>query len=266
MAVFDFLNPLANVTPRFTEEQLEQMVQWFDENSKPLLIINNAEEPTNVVTIEQLISFLELKKFHRRAFKYPSYLEIMTEAEKLNAGVIRMLTKDQFIYILNVWVQEADIKHELQLAFKVFDTENREYLELDEIKEIVTVYGDHPFDEREALEIMRDANVRGDGQVFYADFIESLFSLAPELYKMKTDYLYENADEDPSVPPEPVVEEPPPHPHHRHPLHLLLRRLHQQQRGVKKRSNVYRTKCVVKVHILIVQNCLLLKYIFLIMI
>lgn len=49
MSVFDALNPLAHVTPRFTEEQLEEMVQWFDENAKPLLTINDAPEPTNVI-------------------------------------------------------------------------------------------------------------------------------------------------------------------------------------------------------------------------
>lgn len=63
MSVFDFLNPLAGLTPRFTEEQLAEIIEWFDGHSKPLLIINDAPEPTNVVTIEQLISFLELKKY-----------------------------------------------------------------------------------------------------------------------------------------------------------------------------------------------------------
>ena len=43
----------------------------------------------------------------------------MAQAERLHAGVTRMLTKDQFIYILNLWVQDAEIKHELILAFKV---------------------------------------------------------------------------------------------------------------------------------------------------
>lgn len=61
MSVFDFLNPLAKLSPRFTEEKLEEIVQWFDENAKPLLIIDEGE-PTNVITIEQFMSFLELKK------------------------------------------------------------------------------------------------------------------------------------------------------------------------------------------------------------
>lgn len=43
----------------------------------------------------------------------------MTEVEKLKADVTRMLTRGQFIYILNLWVLLPDIKHELKLAFQV---------------------------------------------------------------------------------------------------------------------------------------------------
>ncbi|KAJ0174648.1 hypothetical protein K1T71_009756 [Dendrolimus kikuchii] len=210
MAVFDVFNPLQNVIPRFTEEQLDQIIEWFDANSKPQLIINEGS-PTLVVTIEKFVKFFELKTFHRRSFHYPSYSEIMIEAEKLKAGVTRMLTKEQVIFILNKWVLEPDLKHELSLAFKIFDTENRNYLEIVDIKAIVTGYAD-VFHENESRELLRDANVRGDGIVYYEDFIESLFSIAPELNDIKASYLYDNPDEDPSVPPEPVVEEEPPAP------------------------------------------------------
>ncbi|XP_075980607.1 uncharacterized protein LOC142979537 isoform X2 [Anticarsia gemmatalis] len=205
MAVFDVFQPLAHVTPRFTEEQLEEIVQWFDENAKPLLVINEGE-PINVVTIEQ---------YHRRSFRYPTYQELMLEVEKIKAGVTRVLTKDQLIYILDRWILMPEIKHELGLAFQIFDTENRNFLEIDEISLIVTQYGE-PFSEDETREILRDANVRGDGIVYYENFIESLFSIAPELYELKTEYLFDDPDEDPSVPPEPVIEEveeePPPPP------------------------------------------------------
>lgn len=60
-AVFDVFNPLVNVTPRFTEEQLQDFKEWFDENSKPLLTINEGE-PVNVISIEKLMDFLQLKK------------------------------------------------------------------------------------------------------------------------------------------------------------------------------------------------------------
>ncbi|CAH2092917.1 unnamed protein product [Euphydryas editha] len=210
MAVFNVLDPLQNVSLLFTEEQLADVIAWFDSNSKPYVIIED-EEPFSVITVEKLIQFLDLKKYHRRSFHYPSYAEIMNEIEKLKAGATRMITKDQFIYILNKWVLMPDIKNEIKLAFKVFDTEKRNFLEIDDIKMIVTRYAD-VFNENETRELLRDANVRGDGNVFYEDFVESLFSMAPELYQLKTEYLYENPDEDPTFFSEPVVEDKSPTP------------------------------------------------------
>ncbi|XP_023948603.1 calmodulin-like [Bicyclus anynana] len=211
MAQFDVFDPLANVTLRFTEEELSDIIEWFDNKSEPLLIINEGE-PINVITIENLRQFLELKKFHKRCFHYPSYAEIMSQVEILKAGINRVLTKDQFIYLLDKWVIEPDLKHELKLAFKVFDTEKRDFLEIDEIKVIVTTYAD-VFNDAETREMLRDANVRGDGNVFYEDFVDSLFNVAPELYQLKAEFLYEDPKEDPSVPPDPIIEpEPEPEP------------------------------------------------------
>ncbi|XP_069360912.1 uncharacterized protein [Maniola hyperantus] len=207
MSVFDVFNPLANVAPRFTEEDLADIVEWFDNKSKPLLVLSDSV-PINVITIENLKDFLELKKFHKRCFHYPSYAEIMIEVENLRAETIRMLTKDQFIYVLHKWVIEPDLIHELKLAFRVFDTEKRNFLEIDEIKVIVTSYGD-VFTDEETREMLRDANVRGDGNVFYEDFVDSLFSVAPELYQLKAEFLYEDPNEDPSVPPDPEPEPQP---------------------------------------------------------
>ncbi|XP_063386405.1 uncharacterized protein LOC134672436 isoform X2 [Cydia fagiglandana] len=159
-----------------------------------------------------------LLTYHRRHFNYPTYMEIMAEAERLRAGVTRVLTKEQVIYMLDKRVIEATIKHELLLAFQVFDTEKRNFLELGEFLSIVTDYGDG-FNKDESIEISRDANIRGDGNIFYENFVENLFAMAPELYEITTDFLYTDPDEDPSVPPlppepepEPVVETPPPPP------------------------------------------------------
>nr|XP_034834973.1 uncharacterized protein LOC117991485 [Maniola hyperantus] len=136
MSVFDVFNPLANVAPRFTEEDLADIVEWFDNKSKPLLVLSDS------------------------------------------------------------------------VPINVFDTEKRNFLEIDEIKVIVTSYGD-VFTDEETREMLRDANVRGDGNVFYEDFVDSLFSVAPELYQLKAEFLYEDPNEDPSVPPDPEPEPQP---------------------------------------------------------
>ncbi|XP_063365874.1 uncharacterized protein LOC134654339 [Cydia amplana] len=157
-----------------------------------------------------------LLTYHRRHFNYPTYMEIMADAELLKAGVTRVLTKEQVIYMLHKRVKEAEIKHELLLAFQVFDTEKRNFLELGEVESIVTSYED-AFNRDETIEMLRDANIRGDGNIVYENFVESLFAMAPELYEIPTDFLYTDPDEDPSVPPlppepEPEPETPPPPP------------------------------------------------------
>ncbi|KPJ13843.1 hypothetical protein RR48_08657 [Papilio machaon] len=115
------VDPLGDKIPRFSEQHLNEILEWFEEKSQPISV-PDVDEPIN---------------------------------------------------------------------------ENRTFLDIDEIRVIATSVG-QPFDEDETLELLRDANVRGDGNVYYEDFVESLFSLAPELYSIKAEYLFENPEEDPS--------------------------------------------------------------------
>ncbi|XP_014360086.2 calglandulin [Papilio machaon] len=190
------VDPLGDKIPRFSEQHLNEILEWFEEKSQPISV-PDVDELIKFVNVDQLMQFLEERRFHKRGFYYPTFGEVISEAETFNAGTSRIFTKEQILYMLDKWVIEAKIKHELKLAFKVFDSENRTFLDIDEIRVIATSVG-QPFDEDETLELLRDANVRGDGNVYYEDFVESLFSLAPELYSIKAEYLFENPEEDPS--------------------------------------------------------------------
>lgn len=41
------------------------------------------------------------------------------------------------------------------------------------------------FDEAEKIEMLRDANIHGDGNIYYEDFIESMFIQFPQLNQLK---------------------------------------------------------------------------------
>lgn len=75
MAVFDVFDPLRGITPRFTEEQLTEIIDWFDSTAKPLLTINDGE-PINVISIENLIDFLNLKKYRIHNFVFIVYISL----------------------------------------------------------------------------------------------------------------------------------------------------------------------------------------------
>ncbi|CAK1586938.1 unnamed protein product [Parnassius mnemosyne] len=187
MTASDIINPIRDLTLRLKEKYIGDIVEWFDNNSEAFSLTDSIES-INVISIEKLMQFLELKKFHRREFYYPSYGEVMAEVEKLKNYFPRVLTKEQVLIILDKWVIEANIKHELKLAFRIFDSESRNYLDVDEIRLIVTGFGE-PFNDNETLELLRDANVRGDGNVFYEDFVDSLFNMAPELNEIKASFI-----------------------------------------------------------------------------
>lgn len=53
-------------------------------------------------------------------------------------------------------------------------------MNIDELRSIVTTLSD-PLDDAETLEFLRDANVRGDGNIYYKDFVDSLLEVSPEL-------------------------------------------------------------------------------------
>ncbi|KAG7312242.1 hypothetical protein JYU34_001714 [Plutella xylostella] len=197
---YDILNPLNTIT-RFTQEQINDINEWFSSEAKPLLSVDDSD-PINVVTVEQFEQFLGLKKYHRRNFYYPTYAEIMKEVERLKMGTTRVLTEKQVFFLLNKWLIHPEIKKELLLAFRAFDTEKRNFLDTNELIEIVTKDGDL-FDEAEKIEMLRDANIHGDGNIYYEDFIESMFIQFPQLNQLKTEYLYLDPEEDPSVPPLP---------------------------------------------------------------
>lgn len=66
----------------------------------------------------------------------------------------------------------------------MFDVERRGFLEIDTVKNMVSSYGES-FDVKELQEFLRDANVRGDGNVYYENFVDSMFVLAPELNELE---------------------------------------------------------------------------------
>lgn len=57
---YDILNPLNTIT-RFTQEQINDINEWFSSEAKPLLSVDDSD-PINVVTVEQFEQFLGLKK------------------------------------------------------------------------------------------------------------------------------------------------------------------------------------------------------------
>lgn len=72
----------------------------------------------------------------------------------------------EFLSMLARKKKEADTEEELKGAFKVFDKDNNGYISADELRHVMTNLGEKLTDE-EVEEMIKEADVDGDGQVNY---------------------------------------------------------------------------------------------------
>lgn len=55
------VDPLGDKTPRFSEQHLNEIVQWFEEKSQPISV-PDTDEPLQFVNVDQLMQFLEERR------------------------------------------------------------------------------------------------------------------------------------------------------------------------------------------------------------
>lgn len=81
---------------------------------------------------------------------------------------------DEFIEMMTKHTQETvDQTAEMREAFKIFDRDGNGYIDLRELKTVITRMGE-PLSDREAEEIFRVADLNGDGKLDYDEFVSMI--------------------------------------------------------------------------------------------
>ena len=76
-----------------------------------------------------------------------------------------------FLKLMKKKMQEGpEMDEELYEAFKTFDTKNRGYYDIEEMKEMMAKYGEKLTD-REAELLFRDIDIDNDGKITFEDFV-----------------------------------------------------------------------------------------------
>eukprot|EP00899_Mesostigma_viride_P000053 jgi/Mesvir1/10048/Mv24223-RA.1 len=84
-------------------------------------------------------------------------------------------------YLVDFWrdfqctVADTDSEEELKEAFKVFDKDGNGFISAAELRHVMTNLGEKLTDE-EVDEMIREADVDGDGQVNYEEFVKMMMS------------------------------------------------------------------------------------------
>ena len=84
-----------------------------------------------------------------------------------------MSTKRQYYFLLQHTQETVDQTAEMREAFKIFDRDGNGYIDLKELKTVITRMGE-PLSDKEAEEIFRVADLNGDGKLDYDEFVQMI--------------------------------------------------------------------------------------------
>ena len=69
--------------------------------------------------------------------------------------------------------ETVDQTAEMREAFKIFDRDGNGYIDLKEMKTVITRMGE-PFTDKEADELFKSADIDGDGKLDYDEFVKMI--------------------------------------------------------------------------------------------
>ena len=86
---------------------------------------------------------------------------------------------NEFVYLMTKNVHEdGDIEEEIREAFRVFDKEGHGFITVPDLCQVLTTLGDK-LTEEESEELIAEADIDGDGNVNYEEFVTMLLHKKP---------------------------------------------------------------------------------------
>lgn len=99
--------------------------------------------------------------------------DIIKEADPQKTGFINF---ENFYKVVSIKSRNTDCVDEIIEAFRVFDREGNGIITADELKHIMTSLGEK-MTEDEADEMVREADIYGNGEIKYEEFVRVLAAL-----------------------------------------------------------------------------------------
>merc|ERR1711868_294473 len=81
----------------------------------------------------------------------------------------------EFLNMMAKKMKETDSEEEIREAFRVFDRDGNGYISAAELRHVMTNLGEKLTDD-ECDEMIREADIDGDGQIDYEEFVKMMLS------------------------------------------------------------------------------------------
>ncbi|PWA30871.1 calmodulin [Artemisia annua] len=121
------------------------------------------------------ITTKELGTVMRSLGQNPTEAELQDMINEVDADQNGTIDFSEFLNLMARKMKDTDSEEELKEAFKVFDKDQNGYISAAELRHVMTNLGEKLTDE-EVDEMIREADMDGDGQVNYEEFVRMMLA------------------------------------------------------------------------------------------
>jgi len=149
------------------------------------------------------ITTKELGTVMRSLGQNPTEAELQDMINEVDADGNGTIDFPEFLSLMARKMKDTDTEEELIEAFKVFDRDGNGFISAAELRHVMTNLGEKLTDE-EVDEMIREADVDGDGQINYEEFVKMMMTGGPAPATAATNSNNGYASQSPPVPSVPV--------------------------------------------------------------
>ena len=152
--------PTSQMADQLTEEQIAEFKEAFSLFDK---------DGDGTITTKELGTVM------RSLGQNPTEAELQDMINEVDADGNGTIDFPEFLTMMARKMKDTDSEEEIVEAFKVFDKDGNGFISAAELRHVMTNLGEKLTDE-EADEMIREADVDGDGQINYEEFVKMMMS------------------------------------------------------------------------------------------
>ncbi|KAM7482894.1 hypothetical protein LguiB_007477 [Lonicera macranthoides] len=145
---------------QLTEEQISEFKEsfkLFDQNG------------------DGVISSNELGSVMKSLGQNPTEDEVQSMIKEVDADHSGTINFTEFLNLMAKKMKDAGVVKEIKEAFKVFDIDKSGFISAAEIKQVMSNLG-QKLSDKNVNRMIREADIDGDGQINYEEFVKMMFS------------------------------------------------------------------------------------------